>query len=104
MHSEQPDTYGHKMGPMSTDVSARPSPVCVCIHLLCTSSTFVSRVFQLNNPLRLIDRVVGQLMDGLKQMKLHRCVNIILVGDHGTARAHAHMHARTRSNSSSVPF
>lgn len=22
-------------------------------------------------------------MDGLKQMKLHRCVNIILVGDHG---------------------
>jgi len=23
-------------------------------------------------------------MNGLKQMKLHRCVNIILVGDHGT--------------------
>lgn len=43
-----------------------------------------SCVFQLNNPLRLIDRIVGQLMDGLKQMKLHRCVNIILVGDHGT--------------------
>uniref|UniRef100_H2UDZ8 Ectonucleotide pyrophosphatase/phosphodiesterase 2 n=1 Tax=Takifugu rubripes TaxID=31033 RepID=H2UDZ8_TAKRU len=62
MHSEQPDTYGHKMGPMSTDVS-------------------------LNNPLRLIDRVVGQLMDGLKQMKLHRCVNIILVGDHGMEEA-----------------
>ncbi|XP_029695289.1 autotaxin isoform X2 [Takifugu rubripes] len=60
MHSEQPDTYGHKMGPMSTD---------------------------LNNPLRLIDRVVGQLMDGLKQMKLHRCVNIILVGDHGMEEA-----------------
>uniref|UniRef100_A0A8C6PGE6 Ectonucleotide pyrophosphatase/phosphodiesterase 2 n=1 Tax=Nothobranchius furzeri TaxID=105023 RepID=A0A8C6PGE6_NOTFU len=52
MHSEQPDTYGHRMGPMGTD---------------------------LNNPLRAIDRVVGQLMDGLKQMKLHRCVNIILV-------------------------
>uniref|UniRef100_A0A4W6EV38 Ectonucleotide pyrophosphatase/phosphodiesterase 2 n=1 Tax=Lates calcarifer TaxID=8187 RepID=A0A4W6EV38_LATCA len=48
-------TYGHKMGPMSTE---------------------------LNNPLRVIDRIVGQLMDGLKQMKLHRCVNIILVGDH----------------------
>lgn len=41
-------------------------------------------VFQLNNPLRVIDRIVGQLMNGLKQMKLHRCVNIILVGDHGT--------------------
>ncbi|MEQ2179863.1 Ectonucleotide pyrophosphatase/phosphodiesterase member 2, partial [Goodea atripinnis] len=57
VHSEQPDIYGHKVGPMSTD---------------------------LNNPLRVIDRIVGQLMDGLKQMKLHRCVNIILVGDHGT--------------------
>lgn len=41
-------------------------------------------LFQLNNPLRMIDRVVGQLMNGLKQMKLHRCVNVILVGDHGT--------------------
>uniref|UniRef100_A0A3Q3GAQ0 Ectonucleotide pyrophosphatase/phosphodiesterase 2 n=1 Tax=Labrus bergylta TaxID=56723 RepID=A0A3Q3GAQ0_9LABR len=61
MHSEQPDTYGHKMGPLSAE---------------------------LNNPLRVIDRIVGQLMDGLKQMKLHRCVNIILVGDHGMEEAH----------------
>ncbi|XP_038130790.1 ectonucleotide pyrophosphatase/phosphodiesterase family member 2 isoform X1 [Cyprinodon tularosa] len=61
MHSEQPDTYGHKVGPTSTD---------------------------LNNPLRMVDRIVGQLMDGLKQMKLHRCVNIILVGDHGMEEAH----------------
>ncbi|XP_020792990.2 ectonucleotide pyrophosphatase/phosphodiesterase family member 2 isoform X3 [Boleophthalmus pectinirostris] len=61
MHSEQPDTYGHKMGPLSADLS---------------------------NPLRMIDRVVGQLMNGLKQMKLHRCVNIILVGDHGMEEAH----------------
>lgn len=41
-------------------------------------------MLQLNNPLRVIDRIVGHLMNGLKQMKLHRCVNIILVGDHGT--------------------
>ncbi|XP_055083885.1 ectonucleotide pyrophosphatase/phosphodiesterase family member 2 isoform X2 [Periophthalmus magnuspinnatus] len=61
MHSEQPDTYGHKMGPLSADLS---------------------------NPLRMIDRIVGQLMNGLKQMKLHRCVNIILVGDHGMEEAH----------------
>uniref|UniRef100_A0A3P8VPK0 Ectonucleotide pyrophosphatase/phosphodiesterase 2 n=1 Tax=Cynoglossus semilaevis TaxID=244447 RepID=A0A3P8VPK0_CYNSE len=60
MHSEQPDTYGHKMGPMS---------------------------IELNSPLRFIDRIVGQLMDGLKQMRLHRCVNIILVGDHGMEEA-----------------
>uniref|UniRef100_A0A667Z7F2 Ectonucleotide pyrophosphatase/phosphodiesterase 2 n=1 Tax=Myripristis murdjan TaxID=586833 RepID=A0A667Z7F2_9TELE len=58
MHSEQPDTYGHKMGPMSTEVST----LCVCV-------------------------IVGQLMDGLKQMKLHRCVNIIMVGDHGMEEA-----------------
>lgn len=45
-------------------------------------------MFQLNYPLRLIDRIVGQLMNGLKQMKLHRCVNIIIVGDHGISILH----------------
>uniref|UniRef100_A0A671KV68 Ectonucleotide pyrophosphatase/phosphodiesterase family member 2-like n=1 Tax=Sinocyclocheilus anshuiensis TaxID=1608454 RepID=A0A671KV68_9TELE len=58
MHSEQLDSYGHKLGPHSTEVS------------------------------RDIDKVIGQLMNGLKQMKLHRCVNIILVGDHGMEEAH----------------
>ncbi|CAB1321190.1 unnamed protein product [Coregonus sp. 'balchen'] len=37
MHSEQPDTFGHKLGPMSTE---------------------------LNNPLKEIDKIMGQLMDG----------------------------------------
>lgn len=66
----------------------------------------MSRVFQLNNPLRLIDRVVGQLMDGLKQMKLHRCVNIILVGDHGRVRVHTHActHARGQIHRLSLMF
>lgn len=40
---------------------------------------------QLNSALRDVDKVIGQLMNGLKQMKLHRCINIILVGDHGIA-------------------
>uniref|UniRef100_A0A4W5PU66 Ectonucleotide pyrophosphatase/phosphodiesterase 2 n=1 Tax=Hucho hucho TaxID=62062 RepID=A0A4W5PU66_9TELE len=35
-----------------------------------------------------IDNVIGQLMNGLKQMNLHRCVNIIVVGDHGMEEAH----------------
>ncbi|XP_030637743.1 autotaxin isoform X2 [Chanos chanos] len=61
MHSEQLDAYGHKLGPQNTE---------------------------LNGPLKEIDKVIGQLMDGLKQMKLHRCVNIILVGDHGMEEAH----------------
>uniref|UniRef100_A0A7N8Y8V6 SMB domain-containing protein n=1 Tax=Mastacembelus armatus TaxID=205130 RepID=A0A7N8Y8V6_9TELE len=30
-----------------------------------------------------IDNIIGQLMNGLKQMNLHRCVNVIVVGDHG---------------------
>uniref|UniRef100_A0A8C7YK71 Ectonucleotide pyrophosphatase/phosphodiesterase 2 n=1 Tax=Oryzias sinensis TaxID=183150 RepID=A0A8C7YK71_9TELE len=72
MHFEQPDIYGHKMGPMS-----------------------------LNNPLRMIDRIVGQLMDGLKQMKLHRCVNVILAGDHGMEEAHCD-HTEFLSNYMSV--
>ncbi|KAJ8273131.1 hypothetical protein GJAV_G00097790 [Gymnothorax javanicus] len=61
VHSEQPDTFGHRLGPMSKE---------------------------LNNPLKEIDKIIGQLMNGLKQMNLHRCVNIILVGDHGMEEAH----------------
>ncbi|XP_023187099.1 ectonucleotide pyrophosphatase/phosphodiesterase family member 2-like [Xiphophorus maculatus] len=61
MHSEEPDAHTHVMGPKSAD---------------------------LNNTLIAVDRIVGQLMDGLKQMNLHRCVNIILVGDHGMEEAH----------------
>uniref|UniRef100_A0A8C9UAA0 Ectonucleotide pyrophosphatase/phosphodiesterase 2 n=1 Tax=Scleropages formosus TaxID=113540 RepID=A0A8C9UAA0_SCLFO len=61
MHSEQPDAFGHRLGPLSGE---------------------------LNGPLKEIDKIVGQLMNGLKQMKLHRCVNIIIVGDHGMEEAH----------------
>uniref|UniRef100_A0A8C1FLD2 SMB domain-containing protein n=1 Tax=Cyprinus carpio carpio TaxID=630221 RepID=A0A8C1FLD2_CYPCA len=42
----------------------------------------------IDSALKDIDKVIGQLMNGLKQMKLHRCVNIILVGDHGMEEAH----------------
>ena len=41
-------------------------------------------VLQISVALKDLDKVVGHLMEGLKQMKLHRCVNVILVGDHGT--------------------
>uniref|UniRef100_A0A8C7L6Q0 Ectonucleotide pyrophosphatase/phosphodiesterase 2 n=1 Tax=Oncorhynchus kisutch TaxID=8019 RepID=A0A8C7L6Q0_ONCKI len=54
----------------------------------------------LNNPLKEIDKIIGQLMDGLKQMKLHRCVNIIMVGDHGMEEAHCD---RTEFLSSYMP-
>lgn len=61
VHSEQPDTFGHRLGPFSSE---------------------------LDNPLREIDNIIGQLMNGLKQMNLHRCVNVIIVGDHGMEEAH----------------
>uniref|UniRef100_A0A671Q2U3 Ectonucleotide pyrophosphatase/phosphodiesterase family member 2-like n=1 Tax=Sinocyclocheilus anshuiensis TaxID=1608454 RepID=A0A671Q2U3_9TELE len=54
VHSEQPDTYGHILGPLSNE----------------------------------IDNIIGHLMNGLKQMNLHRCVNVILVGDHGMEESH----------------
>nr|XP_008115115.1 PREDICTED: ectonucleotide pyrophosphatase/phosphodiesterase family member 2 isoform X1 [Anolis carolinensis] len=41
----------------------------------------------LHYTLREIDKILGQLMDGLKQLNLHRCVNIIFVGDHGMEEA-----------------
>uniref|UniRef100_UPI003AAFB1D1 autotaxin-like n=1 Tax=Centroberyx gerrardi TaxID=166262 RepID=UPI003AAFB1D1 len=61
VHSEQPDTFGHRLGPLSSE---------------------------LDNPLKEIDNIIGHLMNGLKQMNLHRCVNVIIVGDHGMEEAH----------------
>uniref|UniRef100_A0A1A7YYN6 Ectonucleotide pyrophosphatase/phosphodiesterase 2 n=2 Tax=Iconisemion striatum TaxID=60296 RepID=A0A1A7YYN6_9TELE len=61
VHSEQPDTFGHRLGPLSSE---------------------------LDNTLTDLDNVIGQLMNGLKQMNLHRCVNVIIVGDHGMEEAH----------------
>ncbi|XP_066479220.1 ectonucleotide pyrophosphatase/phosphodiesterase family member 2 [Tiliqua scincoides] len=59
-YSEQPDIAGHKLGPLNSEMSYQ---------------------------LREIDKILGQLMDGLKQLNLHRCVNIIFVGDHGMEEA-----------------
>ncbi|XP_063155695.1 ectonucleotide pyrophosphatase/phosphodiesterase family member 2 isoform X4 [Candoia aspera] len=55
-YSDQPDLAGHRYGPFSSEMLT---------------------------PLRDIDKILGQLMDGLKQLNLHRCANIIFVGDHG---------------------
>lgn len=33
--------------------------------------------------LQRVDNIVGMLMDGLKQMNLHKCLNIIFISDHG---------------------
>uniref|UniRef100_A0A6Q2YWD4 SMB domain-containing protein n=1 Tax=Esox lucius TaxID=8010 RepID=A0A6Q2YWD4_ESOLU len=30
-----------------------------------------------------VDKIIGQLMNGLKQLNLHNCINIIIIADHG---------------------
>ncbi|KAG8441663.1 hypothetical protein GDO86_010737 [Hymenochirus boettgeri] len=60
LYSEQPDQAGHKYGPFQPELAEQ---------------------------LKVNDKIVGQLMDGLKQMKLHRCVNVMFVGDHGMEEA-----------------
>lgn len=40
-------------------------------------------VLQLILALQNIDRIMGQLMNGLKQIGLHRCLNVIVLADHG---------------------
>lgn len=40
---------------------------------------------QLKVALQRVDRMMGQLMNGLKQINLHRCLNILIVADHGSS-------------------
>uniref|UniRef100_A0A8C4NBV0 Ectonucleotide pyrophosphatase/phosphodiesterase 3 n=1 Tax=Eptatretus burgeri TaxID=7764 RepID=A0A8C4NBV0_EPTBU len=56
LYFDQPDHAGHGYGPVSGQVI---------------------------EALQLVDKIVGQLMDGLKQRNLQKCVNIIVVADHG---------------------
>uniref|UniRef100_A0A3P9AP35 SMB domain-containing protein n=1 Tax=Esox lucius TaxID=8010 RepID=A0A3P9AP35_ESOLU len=97
IHSEQPDTDGHKLGPMSTEVSGWVWGQAAGSG---ARAQGLGAGVRLNSPLREIDKTIGRLMDGLKQMKLHRCVNIILVGDHGMEEAHCE---RTEFLSSYMP-
>ncbi|CAJ1082841.1 ectonucleotide pyrophosphatase/phosphodiesterase family member 3-like [Xyrichtys novacula] len=56
LYLEEPDKSGHSYGPVSGGVI---------------------------EALQGVDKVIGQLMNGLKQIGLHRCLNIIIVADHG---------------------
>ncbi|XP_072265018.1 ectonucleotide pyrophosphatase/phosphodiesterase family member 1-like [Pyxicephalus adspersus] len=56
LYLEEPDSSGHKHGPLSSAV-----------------------IKALMN----VDNIVGMLMDGLKQLQLDKCVNLLLVSDHG---------------------
>ncbi|XP_062987155.1 ectonucleotide pyrophosphatase/phosphodiesterase family member 2 isoform X2 [Elgaria multicarinata webbii] len=106
-YSEQPDLAGHRYGPFSPDESSFGSPLTPSKRPKrkitpkrrqkrrvgsskrrrkvprAEQYSAESRRNKMLNPLRDIDKILGQLMDGLKQLNLHRCVNIIFVGDHG---------------------
>nr|XP_061787336.1 venom phosphodiesterase-like [Nerophis lumbriciformis] len=56
LYLEEPDKSGHSFGPVSGGVVGA---------------------------LMAVDKIVGQLMNGLKQLDLHGCVNIIILADHG---------------------
>ncbi|KAJ0026994.1 hypothetical protein NQD34_017994 [Periophthalmus magnuspinnatus] len=56
LYFEEPDHSGHHFGPGSNEVI---------------------------EALEKVDRILGMLMDGLKERNLHKCVNLIVVSDHG---------------------
>ncbi|XP_040909967.1 venom phosphodiesterase 1 [Toxotes jaculatrix] len=56
LYLEEPDKSGHSFGPVSGG---------------------------LIEAIQGVDEIIGQLMNGLKQIGLHRCLNIIIVADHG---------------------
>ncbi|XP_072296626.1 ectonucleotide pyrophosphatase/phosphodiesterase family member 1 [Eucyclogobius newberryi] len=60
VYLDEPDSAGHRYGPGSKEV-----------------------VEALEN----VDRIIGMLMDGLKERNLHKCVNLMVVSDHGMEEA-----------------
>ncbi|XP_075354871.1 ectonucleotide pyrophosphatase/phosphodiesterase family member 3 [Mycteria americana] len=56
LYIEEPDSSGHSFGPVSGGVI---------------------------KALQVADQALGMLMDGLKQRNLHKCVNLIVLADHG---------------------
>uniref|UniRef100_A0A8C4M120 Alkaline phosphodiesterase I n=1 Tax=Equus asinus asinus TaxID=83772 RepID=A0A8C4M120_EQUAS len=60
LYLEEPDSSGHSHGPVSSEVI---------------------------RALQRVDNMVGMLMDGLKGLNLHRCLNLILISDHGMEQA-----------------
>ncbi|KAI4891327.1 hypothetical protein NFI96_013318 [Prochilodus magdalenae] len=60
LYMDEPDSSGHRFGPNS---------------------------YQVIEALKKVDKVMGLLMEGLKQKELHNCVNLVLLSDHGMEEA-----------------
>ncbi|NXU99948.1 ENPP3 phosphodiesterase, partial [Cettia cetti] len=61
LYIEEPDSSGHSFGPVSAGVV---------------------------KGLQAADQALGMLMDGLKQRNLHKCVNLIVLADHGMEKTY----------------
>ncbi|NWV66391.1 ENPP3 phosphodiesterase, partial [Malurus elegans] len=61
LYIEEPDSSGHSFGPVSAGVI---------------------------KALQAADQALGTLMDGLKQRNLHKCVNLIVLADHGMEKTY----------------
>ncbi|NXU35393.1 ENPP3 phosphodiesterase, partial [Drymodes brunneopygia] len=61
LYIEEPDSSGHSFGPVSVGVL---------------------------KALQTADQALGMLMDGLKQRNLHKCVNLIVLADHGMEKTY----------------
>ncbi|NWR66004.1 ENPP3 phosphodiesterase, partial [Bucorvus abyssinicus] len=61
LYIEEPDSSGHSFGPVSGGVI---------------------------KGLQVADQALGMLMDGLKQRNLHKCVNLIVLADHGMEKTY----------------
>ena len=59
LYFDQPDTAGHEYGPFEPEIY-----------------DFVSNM----------DTIMGSLFDGIDEMNLTDCVNIVILSDHGMAR------------------
>ncbi|NXD83446.1 ENPP3 phosphodiesterase, partial [Halcyon senegalensis] len=61
LYIEEPDSSGHSFGPVSGGVI---------------------------KALQVADQALGMLMEGLKQRNLHKCVNLIVLADHGMEKTY----------------
>lgn len=50
-------------------------------------------LLQVGNALTSIDAFMGQLMDGMKERNLEKCVNLIIVSDHGKKTPTSYNHS-----------
>ena len=52
----------------------------------CTLRIFIIPDSQVTEALHKIDDVIGELMDGLYRLNMHKCLNIIITSDHGKSK------------------